>query len=659
MNAPQTVFRSELPAEFPCLPIGALPEPGGQGVRFHVWAPRRQRVEVLLQLPGGEQAFPLQPGEMGCHAGLVPEARAGHRYRLRLDGGEAFPDPASRYQPEGPHGPSQIVDPARFGWTDSAWRGLSLHGQVFYELHVGSFTREGTWSAAARQLPALAALGVTALEVMPVADFPGRFGWGYDGVCWFAPSRLYGEPDDFRRFVDIAHGLGLGVLLDVVYNHFGPDGCYLREFAASYFSQRHKSEWGDSPNFDDSGCEGVRHAVLANAAHWIAEYHLDGLRLDATQSICDDTEPHILRELGEVVRSAAKGRGTLLVNENEPQQARLVRRVEAGGLGLDMIWNDDWHHSAHVAATGQDDAYFTDYRGSAQELVSAARHGFLYQGQWYRWQGQRRGTLARDLAPARFVHFLENHDQVANVGGRRLHQQCSADRWRALTALLLLGPQTPMLFQGQEFASDTPFVYFADHVPALADGVARGRREFVAQFEHLADAATLASLPLPHDGSSFEACRLDHAQREQPFHAAAWRLHQDLLRLRRTDPCLQHAQQHRHATDGAVLGPDAFVLRFSGPGDDERLLLVNLGKSLHLDPAPEPLLAPPAAGRWRLLWSSQDRRYGGQGTLFPDAAERAREIPGRTLPRPFENWRLQGDTALLLAPDHLRQEDAA
>jgi maltooligosyltrehalose trehalohydrolase len=658
MNAPQAIFRSELPPILPCQPLGARPLPDGHGVEFRVWAPARRSVEVLLQTDAGELAFALQAGDDGCHAGVVAAAREGSRYRLRLDGASAFPDPASRFQPEGPHGPSEVVDPSRFAWTDAAWPGLSLHDQVFYELHVGSFTREGSWSAAARELPALAALGITAVEVMPVAEFPGRFGWGYDGVCWFAPSHLYGTPDDFRRFVDAAHGLGLGVLLDVVYNHYGPDGCYLREFAPAYFSERHRSEWGDSPNFDGPGREGVRALVLANAEHWIAEYHLDGFRLDATQSIVDESEPHILRELGEVVRRAAGGRRTLLVNENEPQQARLVRPAEAGGLGLDMIWNDDWHHSAHVAATGQDDAYYVDYHGQAQEFVSAARHGFLFQGQWYRWQGQRRGTPARDLPPARLVHFLQNHDQVANsAAGERLHRLCSPGRWRALTALLLLGPQTPMLFQGQEFASSAPFVYFADHRRDLAADVIRGRRDFIAQFEHLADDASQAALPPPDLPASFERCKLDHGERERPGHAEVWALHRDLLHLRRDDPVLRHVRRERHATDGAVLGPDAFVLRFSGPEADERLLLVNLGRTLHLDPAPEPLLGPPARGAWQVLWSSQDRRYGGLGTLFPDAAERPRDIPGRDLPRPFDNWRLQGETALLLAPRAAAEEN--
>lgn len=653
MNAPPAIFRSDLQNRRTCLPIGAEPLPQQAGVSFRVWAPARNAVDVALEAPDGVTHHALQKDAQGYFSGVVKEAAAGARYRFRLDGGDAFPDPASRFQPEGPHGASEVVDASRFAWSDAHWPGLPLAGQVLYELHVGSFTREGTWAAAMRELPALAELGITAVEVMPVAEFPGRFGWGYDGVCWFAPSHLYGTPDDFRRFVDRAHALGLGVLLDVVYNHLGPDGCYLREFTPAYFSTRRKSEWGDTPNFDGDEAAGVRHFVLANVEHWVREYHLDGLRLDATQSIFDDSTPHILDELGQCLRDAAGPRAALVVNENEPQHARLVRPPERGGHGLDMVWNDDWHHSAMVAATGQDEAYYTDYRGSAQEFVSAAKYGFLYQGQWYRWQAQRRGTPSFDVEPLRFVHFLENHDQVANTAhGERLHQQCSPARWRALTALLLLGPQTPMLFQGQEFACSTPFLFFADHQPDLAAQVLEGRREFTSQFANLASPAVAATLDAPHEPASFERCRLDHTERHRGAHRQAWQLHRDLLALRRSDACLCRAQKQR-SVDGAVLSPEAFVLRFFGEQDDgrgDRLLVVNLGRVLHLDPAPEPLLAAPTPAGWRVHWSSQDPRYGGIGTLDPDAAQAARDVPGRTVPRPFDNWRVQGDTALLLVP---------
>jgi maltooligosyltrehalose trehalohydrolase len=637
------------------LPVGAEPITG-IGSHFRLWAPRRRRVSVVFETVAGIQAeAELGREEGGYFSGMVPGAAAGNRYRYRLDGGSLFPDPASRFQPEGPHGPSEIIDFQSFPWTDKSWRGPALKGQVLYEMHVGTFTREGTWGAAEERLSVLAALGVTVIQVMPVAEFPGRFGWGYDGVSLFAPYHGYGTPDGFRRFVDRAHGLGLGVLLDVVYNHFGPDGCYLREFAEEYFCSRRRSNWGETPDFDGPQSGPVREFFLANAAYWMDEFHLDGLRLDATQSIYDDSEPHILAEIGRRIRAAAKGRGTLIVNENEPQQSMLVRPPEQGGQGLDMICNDDWHHSAMVALTGQDEAYFTDYRGSAQEFVSAAKYGFLYQGQWYRWQGQRRGTPAFDLEPARFVHFLANHDQVANSGrGQRPHQLTSPGRWRALTSLLLLGPQTPMLFQGQEFSASAPFLYFADHNPELARLVEEGRRESLAEFANLALPEIQRILPAPHEPGAFEGCKLDHGERERDGHRQAWLLHRDLLALRRGEPCF--SAQCRGALDGAVLGPGAFVLRFFGAAGDDRLLLVNLGSSLHLDPAPEPLLSPPPGTRWRVLWSSQDPRYGGIGALAPEMPEADRSIPNREEPRPAENWRLQGEMSLVLAPEPYRRE---
>jgi len=622
------------------------------GTHFRVWAPRREHVEVVLEGGAGARAITLEREDDGYFAGLVAEASAGSRYRLRLDRGASFPDPASRFQPDGPHGPSEVVDPAAFRWTDSAWRGRALEGQVLYEMHVGTFTREGTWRAAARELPELADVGITTLEIMPVADFPGSFGWGYDGVDLFAPTRLYGEPDDMRAFVDAAHAAGLAVLLDVVYNHGGPDGNYLREFSDSYFAKR-ATEWGDAINFDGDGSAPVREFFLSNAAYWIDEFHLDGLRLDATQSIADSSPTHILVELGERVRAAAGPRATTVINENEPQHASLVRPPSQGGCGLDAIWNDDFHHSAMVAVTGRDDAYYTDYRGTAQELLSAAKYGFLFQGQWYRWQEQRRGRAALDLDPARFVHFLENHDQVANSArGDRLHRLTSPGRWRAMTALLLLGPQTPMLFQGQEYASSKPFLFFADHHPELAAKVTKGRAQFLSQFRSLALPEMLGRLAEPNDPDVFERCKLDRAERAR--HREAYALHRDLLRLRREDPCF--SAQRRRGCDGAVLADASFALRFfaepstdSGQAAGDRLLVVNLGRALHLDPAPEPLLAPPDGARWAVHWSSEDPRYGGLGTPPLDAAEDDRRVPGRAKPdRPRENWRVPAESAVVL-----------
>jgi maltooligosyltrehalose trehalohydrolase len=610
------------------LPVGAEVLPQG-GAHFRAWAPRRRQVAVALE-GGGESR--LEPEENGYFAGLVPAARAGTLYRFRLDDSESlYPDPASRFQPDGPHGPSQVVDPSAFRWTDASWLGPTREGQVIYEMHVGTFTRQGTWEAAARELPELAGLGVTMIEMMPVADFPGRFGWGYDGVDLFAPCRLYGRPDDLRRFVDRAHALGVAVILDVVYNHFGPDGNYLREFAEHYFTDRHTTEWGEPINYDDADSGPVREFFVANAGYWIDEYHFDGLRLDATQNIYDDSPDHILAAVGRRVRQAARGRRTYVVAENEPQHVKLVRPAEQGGYGLDAVWNDDFHHTALVALTGHNDAYYTDYLGTPQEFVSALKWGYLYQGQRYRWQKKRRGTPALDQHPAAFVNFLENHDQVSNSArGLRPHQLSSPGRFRAMTALLLLAPSTPMLFQGQEFAASSPFYFFADHHKELAELVGRGRVEFLSQFRSVADPGIQKGIPAPHDPAMFQRCKLDFSERRS--HAWAYDLHRDLLKLRREDPVFSRPRPR--GIDGAVLGPSAFVIHYFADDGDDRLLLVNLGRDLYLDPAPEPLLAPPEGRGWGVRWSSEDPRYGGGGTVPPETEE---------------GWRISGEAAVVLA----------
>lgn len=612
-------------------PIGAELAKDG-GVDFRVWAPRSKTVAIELIVDGeaAPRRVPLQAelDAPGYFSGVVAEARAGMRYRIAVDTG-AFPDPASRFQPEGPHGPSQIVS-SDFKWTDAGWRGRPVKELVMYELHLGTFTREGTWRAAMEQLPELARLGITMLEVMPVADFPGAFGWGYDGVNFFAPCRLYGSPDDARAFTDRAHALGIAVIHDVVYNHFGPDGNYLREFSTDYFSKRYGNEWGEALNFDGENAHGLREMFVTNARYWIEEFHFDGLRFDATQQMFDESKSHILADISTAVRAATPNRIIHLVAENETQHAKLVRRHDRGGYGLDMFWNDDFHHAARVSATNRSEAYFSGYRGSAQEFVSSAKYGFLYHGQWYRWTTTRRGLPAFDLKPTNFISFLENHDQVANLPrGSRLHQLTSPSKFRSLTALWLLSPQVPMFFQGQEFSASTPFVYFADHGPGLAPLIAEGRKRFLQQFPSNDDATIKDVFLDPSARSTFDRCKLDLTERER--NAAAYKLHEDLLRLRREDRTLSGDFK----VDGAVLGEGAFVLRYFAPDGDDRLLIVNLGRDIHLEPAPEPLLAPVEGKGWRNLWSSEAAAYGGNGTpqLETDA-----------------NWILPGHIAVFLAP---------
>jgi maltooligosyltrehalose trehalohydrolase len=592
-------------------PIGA--EPASGGVYFRVWAPQAKRVEVVVGPDNSSRPEELAAEAQGYFAGFVPACEPGNLYRFRLDGREQMlPDPASRFQPEGPFGPSMIIDPSRFEWSDSHWNGARLENQVIYEMHIGTFTVEGTWQAASRQLAELRNLGVTVLEIMPVNDFCGNFGWGYDGVNFFAPTRLYGAPDDLRRFVDEAHCVGLAVILDVVYNHAGPTGNFLKDFSKDYFTDRYENEWGEAINFDGANSAPVREFFLSNARYWISEFHLDGLRLDATQALFDASQKHILGELVEIVRQAAAPRSTIIIGENEPQDSKLVRPPGDKGYGLDGLWNDDFHHTATVALTGHNEAYYADYRGTPQEFISAVKHGYLYQGQYYRWQKKRRGTPSAGITPRSFVNYLQNHDQIANNGrGWRVHRLTDAALYRAVTAFFLLAPQTPMLFQGQEFAASTPFAYFADHHGDLAEKVKQGRREFLQQFSSLATEAMQAQLADPTDPRVFASCKLDFSERER--HHEAYALHRDLLRLRREDPAF--ISQTAGAVDGAVLADHAFVLRFFAPEGKDRLLLINFGLDTLLSPLSEPLLAPVPGTLWQVLWSSEDPRYGGGGAL--------------------------------------------
>ena len=569
-------------------PVGAEIITGGTS--FRVWAPGHRDVSVVID--GID--YPLQAEDGGYFSRLIDGAGAGTRYRFRIDGDDdTYPDPASRFQPDGPHGDSEVVGPDSYRWRDGDWRGVDKRNLVIYEMHIGTFTREGTWRAAIEHLGALREVGVNLLEVMPVHEFPGRFGWGYDGVDLWAPVHIYGTPDDFRAFVDAAHAHNLGVILDVVYNHLGPDGCYLTKFSSDYFTKKYENEWGEAINFDGPNATGVREFFAENAGYWIEEFHLDGLRLDATQSIKDTSEENVLALIVRRAREAAKAKAIFIVGENEPQEVKLI-----DNYGLDALWNDDWHHAAMVAATGRREAYYTDYRGAPQEFVSMAQLGFLYQGQYYSWQKDRRGTPSAQLPPESLVCFLQNHDQVANSArGERLHVLTDPGRFRALTALLLLGPNTPMLFQGQEFGASAPFLFFADHKPDLAAAVAKGRRESLEQFPSLK--ALHGDFAAPNDIATFERCKLDHDEREA--HPEVVALHRDLLRLR---------MEMTGRVRGAVISAEVLALRY-----EQRLIIVNLGAEIRMEIIPEPLLAPPLDRRWELRWSSDSPEYGGPGII--------------------------------------------
>jgi maltooligosyltrehalose trehalohydrolase len=615
------------------LTVGAeLQEGGGADVR--VWAPACRRMELVIPGPREAAIEMWRDGDGYFHA-FDAGARPGGRYWFRLDGERLRPDPVSRWQPDGPHEASAYVDPAAFAWTDGDWPGLLKDGQVIYELHVGTFTGEGTWRAALAQLEELARIGITVIEMMPIAEFPGRFGWGYDGVDLYAPAHIYGTPDDLRAFVDRAHAVGIGVILDVVYNHLGPDGNYLGEFSPDYFTDKYTNDWGRAINFETS--PPARAYFVENARYWIEEFHFDGLRLDATQDVQDQaSKEHVIAEIVRTARAAAGRRSILTVAENEPQETWIARPPARQGFDVDALWNDDAHHTAVVALTRRREAYYRDYQGSPQELISCARWGYLYQGQWYTWQKKRRGTAALDLMPHSFVSYLENHDQVANSPfGRRLHQLAAPGQYRAMTAWLLLGPSTPMLFQGQEFCSSKPFLYFADHQGDLGEAVRKGRVEFLSQFPSLTDERVVRQLPVPADESTFATSKLDLDERES--HAQDYALHIDLLALRRRDPVLARAGCYR--PEGAVLGGSAFLLRYVDWEHGDRLLLVNLDCDLDFTPAREPLIAPPYGQQWRLVWSSEAPEYGGQGTppLKTDAP-----------------WLVPGGCALFFVPEPRR-----
>jgi maltooligosyltrehalose trehalohydrolase len=615
-------------------PIGAeLISP--DRTHFRVWAPEAERVVVVIENSASPTAYELESESAGYFSGEAPVG-AGALYRFRLnDTAKLYPDLASRSQPHGPHGLSQVVDPTTFRWTDQGWRGAELKGQVIYEMHVGTFTREGTWRAAARELRELADFGVTLIEMMPVNAFPGKFGWGYDGVDLFAPTQLYGRPDDFRHFINEAHAVGIGVILDVVYNHVGADGNYFKCFAKDYFTDRYECEWGEPFNLDGPNSGPVREFFLTNACYWIEEFHLDGFRIDATQAIYDQSPEYLLCAMTRAARKAAKERSIIFIGENEPQHTKLIRSCDQGGDGLDALWNDDFHHTALVALTGRSEAYYMDYQGTPQEFISAVKYGFLYQGQWYKWQKKRRGTPAFDIEPAAFVAFIENHDQVANSGfGKRSYEDTSPGRFRAMAALLLLGPWTPMFFQGQEFCASTRFFYFNDLNESMHEAVRKGRTEFLSQFPSIASDETREQLAVPSDPETFERSKVNFSDREK--HACVYAMHRDLLKLRREDALFR--AQRKGGVDGAVLNATSFVLRYFGEGGsgEDRLLIVNFGRAAHLNPAPEPLLAPPLAKRWETLWSSESARYGGPGQVALDTAE--------------DNWLIPAEAAVVLHP---------
>ena len=507
--------------------------PAREGTAFRVWAPASHSVEVVIERPDSQSAHRLTRSPDGTFSIVLPEVTAGDRYRYRLDHDRVLPDPASRWQPEGVHGPSQVVDPQSFQWTDGQWTGVDLADAVFYELHVGTFSPEGTFAGATARLPALAALGVTIVELMPVADFPGARNWGYDGVALFAPARCYGTPDDLRRLVDTAHRLGLGVCLDVVYNHLGPDGAYLSAFSPYYFTERHHTPWGAALNFDGDHSAMVREFFIENGRHWLHDYHVDGLRLDATHAIADDSARHFLAELVARVREAAPGRRVLIVGEDHRNLNWMVKPEQDGGWGIDAVWADAFHHHCRRLLAGDSEGYYRDYSGSTEDLATTIRQGWFYTGQFSTHLGEPRGTDPTGIPANRFVICLQNHDQIGNRAlGERLHAQIEHDAYRAASVLLLMAPQTPLHFHGTGMGGRNAVPLF--HRPSRrartdGDGRTPGRvrpfRRVLRSRRPRADPGPAGRLDLPRQPAGLErtpggAARLDPPALPGPAPAA-------------------------------------------------------------------------------------------------------------------------------------------
>jgi maltooligosyltrehalose trehalohydrolase len=606
--------------------IGAWPQNGA--TRFRVWAPEARRIDLVLENAAGRDLrVPLERFPDGYFQTALSDVKPGDLYRYQVDGQGPFPDPASRFQPSGVHGPSRVVDPGSFRWSDVGWRGVALEDLVLYELHVGAFTPSGTFAAASERLPWLRDLGVTAVELMPVADFPGARNWGYDGVSLFAPARCYGGPDELRRFVDDAHRIGLAVHLDVVYNHLGPDGAYHGVYSPHYVSRTHPSPWGDALNFDGPHSGPVRDFFIENALHWVHEYHIDGLRLDATHAIVDASPRHFLAELSSRVHdSIADGRRTvILAAEDVRNLAHMVLPVTEGGWGLDAVWSDDFHHQMRRCLAGDRDGYFGDFSGAAVDIAATARLGWFYRGQQAPYFGGPRGTDPEGIHPSRFVFFLQNHDQVGNRSfGDRLHHAgghgIDLAAYRAATALLLLLPQTPLLFMGQEWAATSPFQFFTDHSPGLGVKVTEGRRNEFSRFEAFSDPRNRAAIPDPQDVNTFLRSRLRWEEMRNEPHAAIHRFYRKLLSLRREHPAL--CPQHSAGFAIASSDEDTVLLRRDSASSDALLLIVRLRGAGPVNLGENLLSMTRANRQWSLLLSSEDAIFAS------DSAPPEVNIPG-------------------------------
>ncbi len=590
-------MRLDLP---PAARLGAARLSDGR-CEFCLWAPRAEKVDVELVAPRRE-VFPLTRVAAGYHHGYVGRVAPGSRYFYLLDGANERPDPASRFQPDGVHGPSEIIDD-EFPWTDHGWSGIALGQLVIYELHVGAYTRAGTFDALIEHLPELKELGINAVELMPVAQFPGERNWGYDGVYPFAAQNSYGGPQGLKRLVDASHRHGLAVILDVVYNHLGPEGNYLADFAP-YFTERYKTPWGPALNFDGPYSDEVRRFFIENARHWIADFHIDALRLDAVHAILDCSPQPFLAELAAEVKNLAAGlnRRVYLIPESAANDARLIRPPDCGGYGLDAVWSDDFHHSLRTLLTGERRGYYEDY-GRLDHLARAYRDGFTYSGEYSSFRQRRHGSPVRDMPPKRFVVFSQNHDQVGNhMRGDRLGESVSLEALKLAAATVILSPYIPLIFMGEEYAETAPFPYFVSHSdPALIEAVRQGRREEFASFNWQGE------VPDPQAEETFLSAKLRHHTAAEGRHHLLRDFYKELLEIRKSVPALGAPSKQRMEVIGYEKEKILFVRRWNN--GERAVFIANFG-------AEETSLALPVpAGLWRKRLDSADPKWAGGGDV--------------------------------------------
>jgi len=576
----------------------------GEGrCKFRVWAPMHQRVEVRIVSPQ-ERIISLEKGEFGYHVGIAERVNPGDRYLYRLDGQKEHPDPASRFQPEGVHGPSEVVDP-HFPWEDDTWFGLPFQDYVIYELHVGTFTPAGTFQSIIAHLDELKNLGITAVELMPVAQFPGNRNWGYDGVYPFAVQNSYGGPEGLKRLVNECHGRGLAVVPDVVYNHLGPEGNYLWDFGP-YFTDRYKSLWGNAINFDGPHSDGVRRFFIENAIYWVREFHVDALRIDAVHAILDFSAQPFLEELASTVHDEAErlNRRVHLIVESALNDTRVIRSRELGGYGLDAQWNDDFHHALHTLLTGERTGYYQDF-GQLSDLAKAFREGYVYSGEYSSYRQRRHGNPSRDIAAHKFVVFAQNHDQVGNrMRGERLSELVCLERAKLAAGIVLLSPFVPLLFMGEEYGETAPFPYFISHSDtALIEAVRRGRRDEFAAFGWAHEP------PDPQDESTFLQAKLNHDQRHEGYYRVLLEFHRELIRLRKDIPALAHLSKDDMEVFDYEREKVLVIRRRNGP--DEAVGI------FHFDDESAARSISLPGGQWAKRLDSADTCWQGPGSQIP------------------------------------------